>query len=69
MPGPNRAFQGRIIITWRKHLEHWGGGRQRPCRFCQLLASLLDYDGLPVHKVCLEQALSAAPQQAERYAA
>lgn len=64
-----RIYQGRISLDWHKKREHWGGGRRRPCRFCRRLCFLLDNDGQPVHKVCLEQAMTAALAENERRAA
>ncbi|QFY08066.1 hypothetical protein GBF35_16500 [Nonomuraea phyllanthi] len=63
-------YQGRVSLDWHKSPGHWGGGRRRPCRLCRRLCFLLDDDGRPVHKVCLEQALTdAMPATAERRAA
>jgi hypothetical protein len=35
------------------------GPRPDPCRFCGRTAHFLDDDGRPVHKACLEQAITA----------
>lgn len=51
---------GRVSLDWSRKPEHWGGGRQRRCRFCRRLCLLVDDERRPVHKVCLEQALTAA---------
>lgn len=55
-----QPWPGRPLLNWRNEPGHWGGGRRRPCRFCGRLSFLLDDDGKPVHKVCLEQAIAAA---------
>ncbi|MGV9386076.1 hypothetical protein ACWDRB_60445 [Nonomuraea sp. NPDC003707] len=55
-----RIYQGLVSLDWHKKREHWGGGRRRPCRFCHRPCFLLDDDRRPVHKVCLERALTAA---------
>ncbi|TMR89080.1 hypothetical protein [Nonomuraea basaltis] len=65
-----RIYQGLVSLDWHKKREHWGGGRRRPCRFCHRPSFLLDDDRRPVHKVCLERALTAALlSEAERRAA
>lgn len=55
-----RIYQGRVSLDWQKKREHWGGGRRRSCRFCQRPSFLLDDDRRPVHKVCLEEAMTLA---------
>ncbi len=68
-PG-HRIYQGRVSLDWHKKREHWGGGRRRPCRFCHRPSFLLDDDRRPVHKVCLERALTASlDTKTERWAA
>ncbi|UBU13980.1 hypothetical protein [Nonomuraea gerenzanensis] len=66
-----RIHQGRVSLDWHKGRDHWGSGRRRRCRFCHRLCFLLDDDQRPVHKVCLERALTTAATlaTAERRAA
>ncbi|MEQ4723145.1 hypothetical protein [Nonomuraea sp. B19D2] len=54
-----RLWHGRLVLDWHKKREHWGGGRARPCRFCRRPCRLIDDNGQPVHKVCLELAITA----------
>ncbi|MEV4080799.1 hypothetical protein ACGFJC_13060 [Nonomuraea fuscirosea] len=56
----HRIYQGCVSLDWHKQREHWGGGCRRSCRFCHRLSFLLDDDGRPVHKVCLERALTSS---------
>ncbi|MFI7469961.1 hypothetical protein [Nonomuraea sp. NPDC049646] len=60
----HRIYRGRVSLDWHKQRQHWGGGRRRPCRYCHRLSFLLDDDRRPVHKVCLEQAMTTALQLA-----
>ncbi|MGN9845066.1 hypothetical protein ACTMTI_43780 [Nonomuraea sp. H19] len=65
-----RIYQGRVSLDWHKAREHWGGGRRRPCRFCRRPSFLLDDDRRPVHKICLERALTASlTTKTDRWAA
>ncbi|MFI6388701.1 hypothetical protein [Nonomuraea sp. NPDC050540] len=57
---PRRLWHGRIVLNWTKQRERWNGGRVRPCRYCLQPCHLLDDDDRPVHKVCLELAITAA---------
>lgn len=41
------------------------GPRPDPCRYCGVTAHFRDDNGNPVHKVCLEQAITAAALAAE----
>ncbi|MFI6910463.1 hypothetical protein ACIBKY_55100 [Nonomuraea sp. NPDC050394] len=59
---PYQLWHDRIVLDWTtrtgcKH-QHWGGGPRRPCRFCHHLCWLIDMHSRPVHKVCLEQAIT-----------
>lgn len=54
-----RLWHNRIVLDWHEDRARWGGGRQRPCRFCRRPCLLIDGDGRPVHKVCLELATTA----------
>ncbi|MEV0146321.1 MULTISPECIES: hypothetical protein [unclassified Nonomuraea] len=53
-----RLWQGRLLLDWTGR-GHWRGGRPSPCRLCHRPCLLVDDDGRPVHKVCLEQAITA----------
>ena len=54
-PVPQLAPNGQVYtlaLSWGP--EHWGGGRERPCRSCGGPALLVDDRGRPQHKVCAE---------------
>ncbi|MEV4888762.1 hypothetical protein AB0K48_05155 [Nonomuraea sp. NPDC055795] len=57
-----RLWNDRIVLDWTrtgcKH-QHWGGLRRRACRFCHRPCLFIDVYDRPVHKVCLEQAITA----------
>lgn len=47
--------QPSLDQDWRDR-SHWNGGRRRPCRICGHPAFLLDHQGRPAHKVCVDEA-------------
>jgi hypothetical protein len=42
--------------TYRQ-IVWWNSGRRRRCVFCRRLSFLIDKEGKPVHKVCLDKAI------------
>ncbi|MEV5557142.1 hypothetical protein AB0L44_26080 [Nonomuraea wenchangensis] len=54
----HRLWHGRLLLDWTGR-GHWRGGRPRPCRICRHPCRLVDDDGMSVHKVCLELAITA----------
>jgi len=44
-----------VNLDWRK--GHWAYRTALPCQFCGLRTNLLDAQGRPAHKVCVEKLL------------
>lgn len=53
-----------ITLDWRS-AAHWNGGRHEPCTHCGGLTYLVDADGKPCHKACMEEIVTEAVRQKE----
>jgi len=51
-----QASRQRITLDWSRS-EHWSQSQQA-CRICSQPTQLVDFDGLPCHKVCAEAVIN-----------